>query len=196
MANLDRLICDWSNFTGAPGYTSFTFSTSQGPSMQPKVITFFQALLTYLPTGYKVHIPNGGPTVDETNGQLVNTWVGGTDTTLTATGAGTFGPLSGAIVKWDTGRIADGHHVRGRTFIVPLVDSTHSTQGLIGSATTTAIHNAASALYSLGGQLVVWHRPKFNQATTPPTLIRPGIAYPVVSDTVPAKLAYLSSRRD
>lgn len=196
MPNLDQIVCTWDGVKGPPGYSTFYVSPAQGPSFQPRLVTFWAAIAPYLHTSIKITVPNSGRTIDDATGDLVNAWTGGTVTTTAGTNTGGWGSVSGPMIRWETGRIADSHRVRGRTFIVPITVNSYSTTGEVAATTITAIKAAADALLPPGGVLVVWHRPKYDHSTKPPTLVRPGTNFPVVSTTVPTKVVYLSRRRD
>lgn len=196
MANIEKLVCTWNYGTGAPGYTTFFVSAAQAASFQPRLVTFWTAVAPYLATAFSVVVPPNGEVIDETTGKMVNVWSGPTQVTVTGTAAAAWASTSGALVRWDTGRFANGRKVRGRTFIVPIVSSAYSS-GTISTTVANAINAAATTLWNAApGVMVVWTRPKYDHSTNPPTLKTPGISYPVNSATTPTKVTYLSSRRD
>lgn len=196
MANIDKIVCAWTGFTGAPGYTALYFSAAQGPVMQPKVVTFWQSVASFLPTGVQVNVPTTGATLDETNGQQVGVWSGGAPGAVPGTGGSSYSSVSGGLIRLDTGQFRRSRKVRGRVFIVPLYASAYATNGVIVQSVANSIKAAADALNSTNGQWVVWHRPLMDYTVKPPTLKVPGEHFAITSTTVPTKVTYLSSRRD
>lgn len=188
----------WAGLTGLPGY-SFFYVRSTAASPNP-VQAFFEAIKTFLPSPLTVQVPNTGRLIDETNGKMTGVWGAGTTTTTAASGVATFAPQAGVQVKWDTNGFVNGRHVRGRTYIVPLISTSYSTGGTVVSTTCNAINTAATTLISsYTGNLVVWARPLFERdADGNPTdvLIRAGSIHTVSTSTVPIKSATLNRRRD
>lgn len=197
MPNIDKLVATWAGFSGSPGYTSFYFSAAQGPSMQPKVVAFFQAIAPYITPNVTVTVPASGVTIDASTGQEVNAWSGGSSTLVTGTHTNlTFAPELGAMVRMETGQFRRGRRVRGRLFLVPISMGNFTAQGVLTTTAANAINAAATALNSLQGQWIVWHRPLKDYSVKPPTLKETGEALPITSTTCPLKSTYLSSRRD
>lgn len=196
MATIDRIVCPWTgSWSGAPGYTTFYTSPAQGAALQPKVVTFWQTVASFLPTGFTVNVPTSGSTLDELTGAPVGNWAGGSPGVIPGTGVSSYSAVSGALIRWTTGVYMRGHHVVGKTFLVPISSAAYATGGVIGASTQAAIAGAAAALRSTPGQLVVWHRPKFDNST-PPIMLFSGVGVPVNGSSCNARVTYLRTRRD
>jgi len=193
-----KLVCPWTNIPGGTGYSVF-YLNNQSPSPAP-FITFFTAVGPFLPVGVRIDIPNNGQLLDEATGKMVNVWTQGTAGSVTGTGSTTFFPASGGQVKWGTGTYANGRHVMGRTFLVPLGVSSLAAGGGLATSTANTINSAATTLIQqTSSSLVTWHRPKYKKADTPgdpPVLVAQGSIATVVNSTVPLKTAVLTGRRD
>lgn len=197
MANIDKIVVTWNGWAGAPGYTVLYASASQGASLQGQVVSMFQSFAAYFSPVVSWSVAVNGPTIDEATGKQVNAWSGGQVNTIPGTAtAQAWSAVAGALVRFETGQFANGRRIRGRMFLVPIAANTYSQTGTITSSVANAIKAAADKLLTLPGQLVVYSRPVYNNATTPPTLVRPGLSHPVISTTCPTKVTYMSSRRD
>ena len=105
-------------------------------------------------------------------------------------GTGAVGAAAGvgACVSWLTGGIVGGRRLRGRTFLVPLHNSTYDTDGTFTSGVLTALTAFQTAMRA-AGPLAVWHRPTTPGGTD-------GTSYGVIGARVRDRVAFLSSRRD
>lgn len=197
MADLFRVRVGWSGVIAGPGLT--TFYTNATP-----VVAGFKALFTTeasaFPPGITWTIFGSGDIINDADGVLTGAWGAGGDLTEVSTGSSAnVAPQAGAIIKWSSTTILDGHRVSGRTFLVPLVTSNY-----IGSVLATAFRNtlqtAATALVSSqASHLCLWHRPRVAKpatATSPAVSARPGGTAIITGATVPSKPATLNSRRD
>lgn len=157
-----RVRCSWQNWPGAPGVSTFYGDDDITQATVDSIRTFFQALVTLLPTGLTINVPSSGDIIDQSSGTLTGVWsVGSTPATVTGAGAGAYAGNAGAVVHWLTDAIVAGRRTRGRTFLVPLVGSAFDTSGSLSTTAHTAITNAAAALVSANpGLLNVWRRPK------------------------------------
>jgi hypothetical protein len=91
------------------------------------------------------------------------------------------------MVRWQTSGIVNGRRVKGRTFLVPLINTTYGS-GVIGAGTVSAIQSAADTFVaSAGADMRIWHRPTAGAG---------GIAYPITAAVVPNLATVLRSRRD
>ena len=157
----DELLVTWGGWPGAPGYTVFRAVPNTGT--RAPIITFLQALLTYLPLNLTLTVPATGRTIDASTGTLLGTWSAGTTQTLTGTSTAQYAAPSGACVTWKSTTIWRGRYIVGRTFLVPLTIAVYQNDGTIVEATRTAIQTAAQNLISQsGGNLVIWSRPRQN----------------------------------
>lgn len=201
MAEILRVVSEWTGFSGAPGFTNFFFSRDGGTgtytaadatAVVAKTRAFWTTVNTRLPSAVTVTV---SPTVDillDSNGQLQDSLTDPTATqpvTGTATGA-VAGP-AGAVVTWKTSTIRNGRRIRGRTFLVPLAVTSYEANGsLIAAAVadfTTAATNLSAS--SANPNLLIWGRPT---AALPES----GISGRVTGFSVPDKVAVLTSRRD
>ena len=192
---LEKLVCVWSGFTGAPGYS--IFYATQGGGAQNTFNAFWTGIKPYLNAGTSIHIPNTGDVIDPANGKKTGVWGSGSASDVTGTVAGGFAPQAGAVVRWNTAAFINGKGVRGRTFLVPLAALSFSSTGLITTTVAAAIQAAAQSLITTNGNAMqVWHRPHYDLSVKPPVLVTPGSAVPMTTATVPTKAATLNSRRD
>lgn len=183
---MNRLRVTWSGpGVAGPGLTTFyTVNGSMDPS---KVVTFFTALVGLLPDDVQITIPSAGDNITEISGDITGAWATPGGGVVSGTNNGTFALGSGARIVWDTGGIRNGRHVRGTTYLAPLVSTAFDTTGRLAASAQTTLTNAANALRTgLGGNLVIWSRPKGVQA---------GIQSPVTGVIVPETPTSLRSRR-
>jgi hypothetical protein len=192
MPNINRVRCAWTNFPGAPGLS--TFYLADGSTDVTAIKTFFNAFKDDLPQGTVVTIPQAGDQIDVGTGKIVGSWSGtGGGTALSVPAASAFSGSSGAMVRWQTGSVINGHRLSGRTYVVPIRGSDYDTNGSLSSAFTTTLQNAANALLgTLGANFLVYHRP---QNTTPSNPGSPGSVAAVTSALVPDLAVVMRSRR-
>lgn len=105
----------------------------------------------------------------------------------------------GCQIKWLTGEVADGHALKGRTFLVPTAAGVFGSDGLLTTSVQTTIYTVANALATAATPFFLWHRPKYAKvpAGTPrgaPT--RLGACAPISGTAIPRKAVVLTSRRD
>lgn len=149
--------------------------------------TFFNALITFLPSGLTVQVPSSGDVISETDGTITGTWsVASTPAVVTGSAVASYAGNAGGVIHWLTAGVVVGRRVRGRTFIVPMV-SAFDTSGSLSSGALTALSNAAAA-YVTGqaGVAVVWSRPAPG---------RSGSLHSITSSRVPDLAVSLRSRR-
>jgi len=200
MVDVYRVTAVWQGFQGAPGYSKFSFIglsdatklNAAGASLR----TFFNAFNNNLQVTWSVTILPTVQVHEMSNGELLREE---TMSTAPAVVAGTAGGTSlytggtGVYVTWTTGSVYNGHRVRGRTFLVPLVN-VNQADGTIAAATLTLIGNAADALISAQmGYFSVWSK-TFTEGDHP-TQIGGGIST-ILGKTIPDKSGILRSRRD
>lgn len=186
MANLVEIKAVWSNWPGAPGYSTFYFDTAQ-TTAPASVRAFFEALKSGLPTGLTVQVAGSGDIIDDSTGRINNSWSTTTPAAVVGTGAGVYSGASGSVVHWLSSTVLNGRRLRGRTFIVPTVGSNFDTNGSLSSAWITILNNAASGLLAAeSGLMRVWHRP---------SAFAGGSSGPVTGFSVPDLGVVLRSRR-
>lgn len=196
MPNINRVRVAWTNFPGAPGLS--TFYLDAGTTDVTAIRTFFTSVLTYMPNGLTIQVPNSGDIVDSGTDKIVGTWTGtGGGTNSSAAVAGAYSGSSGAMVRWLTGAVVDGHRLVGRTYLVPLAGSRYANDGSLDGTAQAAILTAANAMIaSLGTGLIVYHKPRnADDDADPPDLGSPGVTSAVVAALVPDLAVVLRSRR-
>lgn len=191
---IHRVQATWGGFQGSPGYTSMYFlgeadATTALASVNV-VQAFFQRLVSILPQGVTVTLPNEVENYDETTGVLtgyaaVEEEVARIDGGIT----GGYASAAGAVISWNTDTVNRGRRVRGRTFLVPISGSEYDTSGTLDDTTLDELNAAGSSLITeaIAAPLVIWSRPRNGAG---------GVAAPVVSHRVADKVAVLRSRRD
>ena len=188
MTDMARVRVAWQNWPGAPGLSTFYLNNPPTQAQIDGIRSFFNALITLLPTGLTITVPPSGDTLDDASGRINGAWSVATPPTLvTATGAGNYAGNAGMIVHWNTSSIVLGRRIKGSTFLVPMVSTAFSTDGSPGAATLTTVGTAAAGLLTtLGANLRVWHRP---------TAFAGGSSYVVTGQSVPDLAISLRSRR-
>ena len=162
MARIERVNCAWQSWPGAPGVSTFYMASTAPPQATVDAIrAFFNALVTYLPSGLTITVPPSGDGIDDTNGAILGSWsVGTPPAVVTGTSGSAYAGNAGGVVHWTTTTVVNNRRVRGRTFLVPLTSSAFQTDGSIATAALTAIQTAAAGLITTAADdLVVWHRP-------------------------------------
>jgi hypothetical protein len=158
--------------------------------------TFFQAIATQLPNAATVQVQSTVQIYEMSNGLLLREETMSTAPTV-VTGSATAGTLYsggvGVYVTWITGAVYNGHKVRGRSFIVPLVLG-GAADGTLGTGTQTLVQNAANTLVSgQAGKFAIWSK----TFTDPPKPVQIGGGLSTVTAAnVPDKTGILRSRRD
>lgn len=189
---INRVRVSWTNFPGAPGLS--TFYLAAGITDVTAIRAFFSGLVARFPTGLTWQTPNTGDIVDVGTGKITGTWsgTGGGNTVGTATAA-PYSGSSGAMVRWLTNGVVNGHRLAGRTYLVPLAGASYDNDGSIGSAAQTAIQGAGTTLIAAyGANMVVFHKPRNASGGD---LGSPGNVSSVVSALVPDLAVVLRSRR-
>lgn len=162
MATISRISCVWQQWPGAPGVTQFYADDAATlQDVVDDIRAFFEAIKALLPSGLTISVPGNGDNLNDVTGQISGAWsVGVTPTVVTCTGVGAYAGNAGAVVHWLTGGTINGRRVRGRTFLVPLINTAYDTSGSISTAALATLQTAANGLVTgSGGDLVVWHRP-------------------------------------
>lgn len=197
MTVINRVRVAWSNFPGAPGLS--TFYLNEASTDVTAIKTFFTSVGALIPNGTTFQIPNSGDQIDVGTGKLTATWTGtgGGSVTSTATAGAAFSGSSGAMVRWITGAVVNGHRLVGRTYLVPLVGTNYDANGSLSSTAQTTIQNAANTLIAaLSPNLVVYHKHvDTDDDATPPVVGSPGAISAVSSGIVPDLAVVMRSRR-
>jgi hypothetical protein len=162
MARIERVNCAWQAWPGAPGVSTFYMNTAAPPQATIDAIrAFFNALVTLLPLGLTITVPNSGDGIDDTNGSIVGSWSAATPpAVVSGTSAAAYAGNAGSVVHWLTTTVVNNRRVRGRTFLVPLTSAAFQNDGSIATAALTTIQTAAAGLITTAADdLMVWHRP-------------------------------------
>lgn len=200
MTDILKVTTRWDGFQGAPGYSNFYWheqdpggSFDLGASAAADaVVAFFTAIKGLFPTGLKWRVMPDVPVINDANGDIVNYASAGTRADIAATAAASgYSAASGAVVTWRSSGVRNGHRVRGRTFLVPGAFTIMDTDGSIVASALTTLNTAATAYINTVGERspVVWARPTAPGATD-------GAMFPIITASIPDKVAVLKSRRD
>lgn len=194
MVTLNRARVTWSNFSGAPGLSTFYFGSSTVDMTALR--TFFTACQPLIPASTTIQVPSAGDQINDTTGSITGVWTGPAQTSIVATGSNTsFSGASGAVVEWLSGLIVGGRRPVGKTYIVPLIGTNYDTNGSLSTSTITTLTNAAAALITAyAGEMKIFSRPFTPPAgsTKPP---RVGVGATIIAARVPDLAAVLRSRR-
>lgn len=99
------------------------------------------------------------------------------------------------MVRWNTAGIVNSRRVRGRTFIVPVVNHVYAADGTLDTPDITTLQTAADAFIAASGSTPqVWSRPFPGSANDPTP--RVGTAHNITTAVVPDKAVVLTTRRD
>lgn len=193
-----QLQTTWTGLNGLPGYTFFYVdATAAGLAPVP---FFWDSIKQFFPTPMTWTVQGVWKLIDETNGKMTGVGGSGPNSTIAATGSAAYVAQAGCQIKWGTNNFERGRRVWGRTYCVPLINTSFSSGGLIAAATVGAINSAATALANgFAGNMRVWHRPVFEVGADgkPTDVVKyPGKQIPIVSSTVPTKSVTLNRRRD
>lgn len=204
MAPIYRVKMNWTGFPGAPGLSVFhfrDFDTEPGAGLSEagaqaataRVDTFITAVVPYLPQGVMLRSDTEVEVIEETTGQLEDTYsvtpaAAKTGAMSTANG---FSAPSGAVINWRTQGVRNGRRIRGRTFLVPLGSGSYQADGTLSTAAVAGLAAAANALVESSGSpdLGVYARPSGPGASDGNWVV-------ASSATVPDMAAVLRSRRD
>jgi hypothetical protein len=193
MADMAKLVCTWTGFVGAPGYTVFYFDGLVGfPSA---VTTFWQNIKAYLPSAVTVTPAGGGYIINPATGIASGTWTAAGASGTTGTGTGNYSAASGSCVTWITGALnRNGHPLRGRSFIVPNSQNAYATDGTLDATYMGALYTACTSLKTAtSSKLAAWSRPLPSGVPGGPS---PGQLAVVTDALIRDKVAVLRSRRD
>lgn len=198
MASVYRITAVWSGFTGAPGYTKFSFADLTDATSRnaagAKVRQLFEDLKAYRQSGWSVLV---NPAIDEfdmATGALIGSALMTTPPTASTGSAApaAFAGGSGFCITWNTGLILARRRVRGRTFFVPS-QGVFESDGTIAPAAVTAIQTAANTFLALTAPRPnVWSRQW--SSGTPPVQVGGALA-PIDTFTFRDMASQLRSRR-
>lgn len=199
MANLIRVVINWTGGQGLPGFTNLHFRNQTPGIINQAVVddavtkadAFLASIRSAITSSVTTQLDSTIPEIDETDGKIQAFWTGTVAAGAVGTGGGTYSAPSGAVVNWKTDAVRDGRLLRGRSFLVPLSTLAYEDDGSINATRLTTLRDAADALVGGTGdsRLVVFGRPN-NLA------LDNGVSAEVTVANVPDKAAILTSRRD
>ncbi len=159
---MNRVKVLWSNFPGAPGYSNFYVGTTI--TDHTPIRTFFNSLITYLPSSVQILVPTSGDQISEATGLITGSYsatVTGGAVNATVGNTGVYAGASGAQIQWTTSAVIAGRRPLGKTFIVPGYSTMYDAFGSLNSTFIAALNAAGTTLIAaLGGELKVWSRPR------------------------------------
>lgn len=158
---MHRIAVSWQGWPGAPGVSQHFQTGGIVQANIDAVRSFYNALVTLIPSGLTIQVPSIGDDIDDASGLIVGSWsVATTPAVVTGTGAGAYAGNAGAVIHWQTALVVNRRRVRGRTFIVPLVSTAYDTAGSLSTAAQGVLQTAANGLIAaLTPNYCVWHRP-------------------------------------
>jgi hypothetical protein len=199
VTTMNQVRSAWTGFVGGPGISTMYFDGAAVPPVAA-VRTFFNAVISSIPSVVQIQVPAAGQGISATDGTLEGSWSVGTPPAIvTGTGSGAYMSAQGVEIVWNTDEIADGRAIKGRTFLVPMSGSAFGSDGLVSSTYAATVTSAAGTLLAGTPKMAVWHRPKRGPRPSgggPAPIVRPGSWAKVTSCTVPRKVVVLTSRRD
>lgn len=189
MTTLHRVVVTWggSVITGN-GVSVLHYSGSDATVDGAAILSAFTQLHAHVPAGVTITVPATGDSIDDATGAITGTWTTTGSGSSVMDGVGNCARGVGACVSWETGGIVGRRRLRGRTFVVPLVEGAFAVDGTLGGGALTALEAFASGLQG-AGPLAVWHRPTTTGGSD-------GNSYGVIAHRIRDKVAILTSRRD
>lgn len=198
MANIQRVRVALTGFQGGPGVS--TFYALDGSALMAPLRAFYDSLKTVIPNDVQIMVESSGDIIDPATGGLTGAWVGVPSTTVGGEAAGSYAAPVGIIARWLTPVVADGHRLKGRTFIVPLAGNQFDTSGQPLFSIVDGLRVAAQTFVNAASpNFIIWHRPFAGSAATPGHPARPahiGTTAIVTGSSAGTKAAVLRSRRD
>lgn len=152
--------------------------------------TFLNALAAYGPTGGSITFDSAAQIYDDLGVQTAEITISAVPAAIALTGAGAYAGGAGAVVNWVTGAFHQGRKVRGRTFLVPLVQIAYQADGTLAATFQSNIQTAAQAFATSSPTPII-----FSDKTSK-LGVRSTLLAVVTGATVPDRTAILRSRRD
>jgi len=186
MADLERIVVEWTGLSGLPGVSVFYGELAGSANADLK--TFFTAIQSVFPAGLSWTIPGSGDIIEDSDGGLNGVWINtGGGGTVAASGAAAHAAGVGAYVNWRTGATIGRRRLMGRTFLAPLMNSAYDNSGTIVTGNLSTLQTAATALVTAANTRI-WHRPSSLVAAD-------GSSSVPLSATVPDQVTSLRTRR-
>lgn len=196
----------WSGTSGGPGVTQTyvrdsagaAITDAQAQSAVNAVRAFWDSVDTFLPNDISLNVSPMCDVYNEVNGELIASSTAATPpTVVTGQSAGAYAMAAGFKVNLNTFTIKHGRRVRGSIYVVPCTTTSFTDNGLVATATRTAINTAGATLLTAlntgGMSLIVFNRPQKNSAGV---VTRNGDYSLVTALEVNEKVAVLRGRRD
>lgn len=183
MALIEEVRLTWTGWPGGPGVS--TYYGSDASTLRAALGDFMAATDQMVPGQITQTIPAEGRILNDTNGVLTGYWSDGVPIVDANVVSLSFAAPAGLCINWLTGAVHNGHVVRGRTFLVPLVTQCFDGDGTIEPQVLADARAAANAL-AASGTMRIWSRP---------TATVEGASFPVTSAQVNDRVAILTSRR-
>lgn len=173
--------------------------TTSVASQRAAIDLWFSGVVGALHNSTAYVVATSGREWNDANGELVGAWTDTTPYTDTGTVAGQqVAEASQILFQWQTGDIADGRFVRGRTFI-PGCSSVNLEDGELEDTIRAALASAGLNLITADVGFGIWHRPLYVPAdppgSGPSTLERAGSFHEAEACTVWSEFAVLRRRR-
>lgn len=154
MANVSTVTAVWNGFTGAPGYSLFRFEELSTAALCNAAGAAVKAFFVGVGTAFYGPLWTIGiqPIVqhhDIATGDLQGESTMTTPPTPIAgvgSGSATWAGGSGAVAQWTTGLVHAGRKVRGRTYLVPILQTAFSNDGTVSTAFASGVQTAGNAL--------------------------------------------------
>lgn len=199
MATILRVRTDWSGGAVAGSLSTHYFgpnasaaTAADAQAVVDLVRNFWTALNPGIQAGIVWTTESVVDQLDDVGGLLLGSFA---TVARTGTGSTAGDPLpyqTQGLVRWNTATVADGHRLRGHTFIPAPLESENGA-GAPAVAYVTRLGTAAAAMLAAAPyQLVVWHRPIHDAAGA---LVRPGSNGIVTGGAGQGSWAVLRSRR-
>jgi hypothetical protein len=181
VTTIHQVRVEWSGAPGMPGVSTF-YCSGTISQFRTDLTTAFTADKSLIPADVTITVPNTGSDIDSGTGQVVGTWTSGDPNTIACTGTGNYSSPVGMVVIWHTGVYLNGRELRGKTFLVPTVASTFSTDGSLNDTDRLGVQNDFNTLAGTTADMVVFSRTA-------------GAIASVTSATVSDRPAVLTTRR-
>lgn len=167
MANRVRVALN--GFGGAPGVA--TFYGTDLAALRSALTNLWGGLcaLPMFPSTFTATIETQGDVINSATGIIEGQWNAPAIAPATSgTGPGApYSGVAGATIRWNTGTIADGSRVVGRTFLVPMVGTAFDSLGNLNDSLRLQIEAIAATFVSAAAPgFVIWHRPRAFRAAT------------------------------
>lgn len=191
---IHRLRWTWNGGTGLPGYTNFYCNSALSQPFADATKTFLSACLSggaiaRFPQNVTITPDAYVDVLDEATGTLQSTVPITPPAQLLGAAAGPYAAGVGACITWITDGINEnGHRIRGRTFLVPLLSSKYGSDGTLDDTMRSEMITAAGAYLTDPCNPIIWERPSGPGASD-------GRSHEITASSVKDRAAQLRSRR-